>query len=175
MSKSSQPDEPTSRLRRAINIISYGLIVPAFALAIVGCFAVLLWALITFAQNVNPDAADCAARETENGFIGNPEFYGFGIRLGIYFQWWASLIANLYLPNEWASLFATFLAFSIALIVVILMLIFQHACTFTGEIIAVLFIFWGGYTGLVYSTKATIAAVIDSKGHSTSVQDYRLL
>jgi len=163
-----EPKGPISRLEHATSIIIQGLIAPAIVLVVIGSFAILLWTLIAFAQTGNLDALDCVSRETGNGFIGNPDFYGFGIRLGIYCQWWASLIANLFLPNEWASMFGAFLAFSIALIVAVIMLTFQHACTFTAEVIVILFIYWGGYTGLVYSTNTAITSILESKTQSFS-------
>ncbi|MCJ1247494.1 hypothetical protein MMC30_004708 [Trapelia coarctata] len=34
-----------------------------------------------------------------NGLQGNADFYGLGIRIGIYLQWISSLLTNLYAPN----------------------------------------------------------------------------
>ena len=153
------PDEPTPKLKSAFNIVLDALIVCSILTAVLAGFAVLLWTLVAFGQNGKSNQTSCAPRETENGFRGSAEFYGLGIRLGVYFQWWASLIANLFLPNDWRAMFAAYLVFSTALIVALIMSTFQHACTFTIEIIVVLFIFWGGYIGLLHSTRTAIAAV----------------
>jgi hypothetical protein len=34
------------------------------------------------------------------GFVGNPDLYGIGIRVGIYAQWFAALLSN-YLPTHY--------------------------------------------------------------------------
>lgn len=106
--------------------------------------ALLTWALVTYAQGTARDPKACKDRNLTEGFIGNSDFYGLGIRLGIYFQWLASLIANPLLKSERASMAGSYLTFSLALAVAVLLLAFQHACAFTAEIIIVLNIFWGG-------------------------------
>jgi hypothetical protein len=42
----------------------------------------------------------CKERSTEDGFEGDPDFYGLGIRVGLYIQWFASIVANVFLPEE---------------------------------------------------------------------------
>jgi hypothetical protein len=124
----------------------------ATALATVITFspiALLTWALVTYGQGLAKDSS-CKDPSTEkdrsraDGFIGNSDFYGLGIRLGIYLQWLASLIANPLLKSERASLAGSFLTFSLALPTAILILTFRRECTFTAEIMVVLNIFWGG-------------------------------
>jgi len=78
------------------------------------------------------------------GFTGNPDFYGLGIRIGVYLQWLASLIANVWLPRERGYVAATYVLFSISLLVALSMLVFDRACAFTAEIIVILNILWGG-------------------------------
>jgi len=58
---------------------------------------------------------------------------------------------------------AGYLVFFIAIIVAVLMLTFQHACTFIDEIIVILFIHWGGFIGLLYSTDAVLASSADDR------------
>lgn len=112
--------------------------------------AVLIWALITYAQETFTDSDTCKDSTDKDrsldlkGFAGNSDFYGFGIRLGIYFQWAASLIANPLPKDERATMAGAYLTFSLALAIAILILAFQHQCAFTAEIIVVLNIFWGG-------------------------------
>jgi hypothetical protein len=86
----------------------------------------------------------CAARISVQGFAGNPDFYGLGIRIGVYLQWLASLIANVWLPRERGYVAATYVLFSISLLVALSMLMFDRACAFTAEIIIILNILWGG-------------------------------
>jgi hypothetical protein len=164
-----EEQDPSSVYEELAYVLAFTFVATLVILIQLGAFAILLWALIHFAQNSNSlDAEACSSRETRNGFIGNPDFYGFGIRLGIYLQWWASLIANIYLRDDWASMLAAYMVFSPALIVAVLLITFQHACTFTAEVIVILFIYWGGYTGLLYTTDAVIQSLEDRYAGSTS-------
>ena len=119
-------------------------------------FGIIIWALVAYVQSANSNLPDCTARFVDNGFTGNSDFYGLGIRLGVYLQWWASLLANIFLPNEWYSMLGAYMVFSLALIVALLVLSFQHTCTFTAEIIIVLFMYWGGFSALTYSCSAVV-------------------
>ena len=110
--------------------------------------ALLTWALITYAQGAAKVDNICKDRRLEPGFIGNSDFYGLGIRLGIYLQWLASLIANPLLKSERSNMAGAYLTFSLALAIAILLLAFQRDCAFTAEVVIVLNIFWGG-TALV--------------------------
>ncbi len=104
----------------------------------------LTWALVTQAQGTAQHSNICNDRYLTRGFTGNSDVYGLGIRLGIYLQWLASLIANPLLKSERASMAASYLTFSVALAIAVLLLAFQHDCAFTSEIVIVLTIFWGG-------------------------------
>jgi hypothetical protein len=106
--------------------------------------ALLTWALVTYAQGTGKSDNICEGRHLGQGFIGNSDFYGLGIRLGIYLQWLASLIANPLLKSERSNMAGAYLTFSLALAVAMLLLAFQHSCVFTAEVIIVLNIFWGG-------------------------------
>ena len=112
--------------------------------------ALLVWALIMFGQGNAEDPGSCKDIYTGNdrrlavGFVGNSDFYGLGIRLGIYLQWLASLIANPLLKHERASMAGAYLTFSLAFAIAVLLLTFQRECAFTAEVIVVLDIFWGG-------------------------------
>lgn len=107
--------------------------------------SLLAWALVHFAQGNSSTESVCSDRVTADGFVGNTDFYGLGIRLGIYSQWAASALANCFLPGEWKSNLGASLAFALALVVAIFLLTFQSQCVFTAEVIVILFIFWGGF------------------------------
>ena len=104
----------------------------------------LTWALVTHAQGTAQDSNICNDRYLTRGFTGDSDVYGLGIRLGIYLQWLASLIANPLLERERATMAGSYLTFALALAIAVLLLAFQHDCAFTSEIIIVLTIFWGG-------------------------------
>lgn len=111
--------------------------------------ALLTWALVTYAQRNDRSACEDRLKDRDGinftqGFMGNSDAYGMGIRLGIYLQWLASLIANPLLKGERASMAGAYLTFSLALAIAVLLLAFQHDCAFTAEIIILLNIFWGG-------------------------------
>lgn len=130
--------------------------------------AVLTWALVTHGQHRDPstcaDPPTGQARlQATTGFVGNSDFYGLGIRLGIYLQWLGSLVANAALRNERDRMAGAYLTFSLALAVAVMLLVFQRECTFTAEIIIVLNIFWGG-TLLVMVPFVRLLADIETTG-----------
>jgi hypothetical protein len=114
-----------------------------FRLFLLAGIAILLWALVVFAQN-NAGELSCTSREVTKGFIGNSDFYGLGIRIGVYLQWWASLITDIFVPSQWYTMIVSQSIFSLSLIIALIVLAFQHSCTFTVDIIIVLALFWGG-------------------------------
>ena len=112
----------------------------------------LVWALVHFAENNHQYKSDCSGRLGVNGFAGNADFYGLGIRLGVYLQWIAQFLANCFLSAEWKSILGASIVFALALTVAVLLLTFEHKCTFTAEIIVILFIFWGGFIVSYYGS-----------------------
>lgn len=122
-------------------LIFFGLITVAVLLSPI---VILIWALIRYGEEGHDVVLQCSDRGQEQGFVGNSEFYGLGIRLGIYLQWAGSLIANVALPGERRSMAGAYAAFSIALLVALLLLIFRRECAFTAEIIILIDILYGG-------------------------------
>ncbi|KAL6716375.1 hypothetical protein ACLMJK_005941 [Lecanora helva] len=59
------------------------------------------------------------ARDTCNGFQGNTDLYGLGIRIGIYLQWISSLLTNIFLPNAISESLDTNAIFLFALFIAI--------------------------------------------------------
>ena len=45
------------------------------------------------------EQASFVTRDVCNGFTGNADLYGLGIRIGIYLQWMSSLLTNVFLPH----------------------------------------------------------------------------
>lgn len=108
--------------------------------------SLLSWACVKFGERKHGDALLCASRLSQpKGFAGNADFYGFGIRLGIYFQWLALLVANVFLPGERRAVAGAYAASSVAVLVATYLLVFQQQCTFTVEMIVILNILWGGF------------------------------
>jgi hypothetical protein len=107
---------------------------------------ILTWATLRYGERKHFNKALCASRSYSPslGFVGSPDFYGLGIRVGIYLQWFASLAANAFLPGDRRSMVSAYAGFAIALLVAVLFLIFQHDCTYTAEMIILLNILWGG-------------------------------
>ena len=88
---------------------------------------------------------DCSSRSDEiKGFIGDPDFYGLGIRIGIYLQWMSSLIAGAKVRKQIKLMLAAYTAFNGALYVALLLLIFRKDCAFSAEVIVILYLLWGG-------------------------------
>lgn len=83
-------------------------------------------------------------RQCQSGFQGNADLYGLGIRLGVYMQWVACVIANQILGDHgWVLRQACFI-FSVAICITIVILTFQQACIFSLEIVILHIMFYGG-------------------------------
>lgn len=107
--------------------------------------AILLWALIRFGQDhaARMDKV-CNARLTEQGFAGNSDFYGLGIRIGIYLQWMSSILSDFLFPSTGRALAGAQASLSIAMSVAVLLLIFERDCTFTAEMMVIFHLMIGG-------------------------------
>ena len=114
--------------------------------------SLLVWALVHSAENNHQYISECSQRLSVNGFTGDADFYGLGIRLGVYLQWIAQFLANCFVSTEWKSILGASMVFALALTVAVLLLTFEHECTFTAEIIVILFIFWGGFIVSYYGS-----------------------
>ena len=138
--------------------VSYSLTAAAAvgvtSLVIIASMVVPLWALIVYGQGGHADEKACLTRATSTVFVGNDDFCGLGIRLGVYLQWTSQLFANAFTETEWKGNLVSYLVFSLALTVAVFLLTFQHQCAFTAEIIVILYIFWGGFLGVFYSSRA---------------------
>ena len=111
-------------------------------------FGVIIWALVRYGEK-SPTAVDisCNSRFGDPvGFEGDADFYGLGIRLGVYLQWLTNLITVGYLEKERLHALTTYHIFSISITVALFVKIFASACTFSAEIFIVLVLFWGGYS-----------------------------
>lgn len=87
-------------------------------------------------------------RDGECGFIGNPDIYGLGIRLGIYLQWIASCISSTYYirPLDHPGLLDSYLTFNSALLIAIFVLTAQPLTTHAAEIYIVFFMIFNGWS-----------------------------
>ena len=112
-------------------------------LSLILSVTLLTWALVHHGEG-KATISQCSHRTNNDGFHGNPDFYGLGIRLGVYLQWISSLIASATLPRKERSMAGAYVSFITALYVALLLLVFQGDCAFTAEVIVVLYFAWGG-------------------------------
>ncbi len=105
---------------------------------------IVLGTLIHYGQRETPPGTVCDARVISCGFVGNADYYGLGVRTGLYFQWTASVLANQLVPQDRRGLTTSTLGVGWAFFMATLVLIFKHVCTFTAEMIVFLYVFWGG-------------------------------
>ena len=77
----------------------------------------LSWASVRYGGQKHSDPTLCAPRISNQALAGNPDFYGLGIRIGVYIQWGACLIANVCLASERRAMAGAYGAFTIALYV----------------------------------------------------------
>lgn len=95
---------------------------------------------LSFAQRLRGNDTLC-----NQGFIGNSDLYGCGIRIGIYLQWISSILANHLFSNNRQDIQKLYLIFSLAICVATLIATFVKACVFSVEIIILYWMYWGGY------------------------------
>ena len=109
-------------------------------------FSVLTWILVRYGEWTEDEMEIvCKDRAQQAvGFKGDPDFYGLGIRIGLYLQWTSALVTNWFTPTERKAIITTYIVFSVSITVAILFKIFGRQCTFVAEIFVVLTMFWGG-------------------------------
>ncbi|KAI2615695.1 hypothetical protein GGR54DRAFT_265220 [Hypoxylon sp. NC1633] len=98
-----------------------------------------------------------AASEDSCGFEGNPDLYGLGIRLGIYLQWIATFIANMFpqVQKEIGGLVDTNTIFLLAIFIATVVISSEPIDDgpHTVEILVLLYIFFGTvYSVLLFSS-----------------------
>lgn len=98
------------------------------------------------------------------GFIGNPDIYGLGIRLGIYLQWIASCVSNTYFicPLEHPGLLDSYLVFNSALLIATFVLTAQPLDTHIAEMSIIFFMIFNGWS---------TAFPIHRRGRAISIRD----
>lgn len=79
------------------------------------------------------------------GFLGNADLYGLGIRCGIYMQWVSSLLANNFLSNTRQGIQQVYLVFSLAICLAVLISSSTKSCVFGIEIEVLYWMYWGGF------------------------------
>ena len=97
------------------------------------------------------------------GFEGNSDLYGLGIRTGIYIQWISSLCANNLLPEDRKELQKVYLIFSLAICIATMVSSFGTACIFGIEIELLYLMYWGGYVCVFASSPCSVRLGSDFK------------
>ena len=105
---------------------------------------------------VNIQQMQCEFRESDTcGFEGNSDFYGLGIRLGVYLQWLSSLVAAIWVPSLSDFTAAANMVFCLALFIAMLAVTFHSQCTYAVEIMVVPYMLWGGSIATVFPAHVT--------------------
>jgi hypothetical protein len=86
---------------------------------------------------MSQQAAEC-------GFEGNPELYGLGIRMGVYFQWASALIIWRWYPEGRTELGGAYLVFLFALLIAMIVNTARLEPTHSAEILLLMYIIFGG-------------------------------
>lgn len=121
-----------------------GIIVKTVPLVLI--FSLLIWTLTKYGErSLEETRVECNDRSRPMiGFEGDSDFYGPGIRLGLYLQWASSFITNCFTPTEREPVIVTYIIFSLSITVAVLARTFGQQCTFVAEMFVVLTMFWGG-------------------------------
>ncbi|KAI1213362.1 uncharacterized protein F4807DRAFT_261644 [Annulohypoxylon truncatum] len=80
----------------------------------------------------------------DQGFEGNSDLYGLGVRFGIYIQWIASILSNNFLSESRKEFQKFYLIFSLAICTATFVSSFDEACIFGIEIEILYWFYWGG-------------------------------
>ena len=106
--------------------------------------SLLPWALVRHGEQ-SLASASCEDRlQRAVGFEGDPDFYGLGIRVGLYLQWISSFVTNCFTPNERRAVLTSYAIFNLSITAATLARVFGEQCTFAAELFVVLTMFWGG-------------------------------
>lgn len=84
------------------------------------------------------------------GFQGNPDAYGLGVRIGLYLQRFSSIIANQTSSETRAVLSQSYIIFLLAITIAILVLTAQNQCVFAIEMVIMYIMFFGGYFSVFF-------------------------
>jgi hypothetical protein len=83
-------------------------------------------------------------RSEDCGFVGNPDLYGLGIRLGVYFQWLSELIIILWYPEGHDGLTSAYLSFMAAVQIAVIVIAADPFSSYAAEVLVLLYILCGG-------------------------------
>ena len=97
------------------------------------------------------------------GFAGNTDLYGLGIRTGLYLQWLSSLLANNTLPETRQDIQKVYLVFSMAICFATVISSFSKVCIFAIEIEIMYWMYWGGFVCVFASSLCPIQLGSKSK------------
>src|SRR5436190_13179186 len=131
---------------------------PASVISIAAAIAIPL------SSPVSSSALPLRMRSETCGFVGNSDAYGLGIRLGIYFQWIASWIANQLSPEIAAELNDVNCIFLIAIFISGIVLSATPSKAHAVEILILLFILFGS----VFSVLSTATMRTSKMGENAS-------
>lgn len=129
-----------SRLYTTCSLRLRRLAVTSIAFLVASPMTIMIWALVRFGQSRSLDRAVCSDRDLDKGFQGNSNFYGLGIRIGIYLQWTATVVSHAFLPSTSVSLALSTITLSVAIMTALLIAIFSHECNYKVEVVILLYI-----------------------------------
>ena len=107
-------------------------------------YAIYAWSIFFFGGSNPSNGPSCYRRRREEGFQGNSDLYGLGIRLGFYIQLATILFTNVRCPELGRELSAGFAVSSLALMIALLLVVYEHTCAFTAEVFILLAMLFGG-------------------------------
>jgi hypothetical protein len=89
------------------------------------------------------------------GFQGNSDLYGLGIRCGVYLQWASCLLANNFLSSTRQELQKVYMICSLAICLATVIISAAGSCVFAIEVEILYWMYWGGFV-CVYASAPCI-------------------
>lgn len=106
--------------------------------------ALFAWLIIKAKRRPLKDTEACNIRQNDNGFKGNADFYGLGVRLGLYLQWTAATFAAKFVPSTFRFIHGSYLFVQLGILVAVCLLVLPGSCTFIAEFPIVFQLLWSG-------------------------------
>jgi hypothetical protein len=88
----------------------------------------------------------CPSRthDGKDGFIGNSDLYGLGVRLSLYLTWFTATVALLFAPTLRLTIASSYSMVHVGILIALTVLVFRQSCLYIAEMNVLLQLQWAG-------------------------------